>query len=127
MFPIVQEEAQPFIQWVPSSNRQAQSIGDRWTDRYEMHNRHCTLETNGKTGTVYRGQMDGQVCNLKRTDTVYRRQMNIQVHMADHAGGRRSVVNPGTKLWRPPVEVTQYWRPRRGFSDRFMYDQKRLY
>ena len=21
--------------------------------------------------------------------------------MADHAGGRRSVVNPGTKLWRP--------------------------
>ena len=28
--------------------------------------------------------------------------------MADH-GGRRSVVNPGTKLWRPPVEVTQFW------------------
>ena len=25
--------------------------------------------------------------------------------MADHAGGRRSVVNPGTKLWRPPVEL----------------------
>jgi len=30
------EEAQPFIQWVPSSNRQAQSIGDRWTDRLEL-------------------------------------------------------------------------------------------
>ena len=25
--------------------------------------------------------------------------------MADHAGGRRSVVNLGTKLWRRPVEV----------------------
>ena len=21
------------------------------------------------------------------------------------------MVNPGTKLWRPPVEVTQFWRP----------------
>ena len=31
--------------------------------------------------------------------------------MADHAGGKRSVVNSGTKLWRPPVEVTQFWRP----------------
>ena len=32
--------------------------------------------------------------------------------MADHAGGgRHSVVNPGTKLWRPPVETTQFWRP----------------
>ena len=30
--------------------------------------------------------------------------------MADHDGGRRSVVNPGTKLLRPPVEVTQFWR-----------------
>ena len=28
--------------------------------------------------------------------------------MADHAGGRRSVVNPGTKLWRPLVEVTRF-------------------
>ena len=41
------------------------------------------------------------------------------VHMADHAGGRRSVVNPGTKLWRSPVEVTQLWRPRSGFGARF--------
>ena len=30
--------------------------------------------------------------------------------MADLAGGRRSVVNPGTKLWCPPIEVTQFWR-----------------
>ena len=36
--------------------------------------------------------------------------------MADHASGRRSVVNPGTKLWRPPVEVTQFWRPKSGFG-----------
>ena len=44
-------------------------------------------------------------------------------HMTDHAGGRRSVsvVNPGTKLWRPPVEVTQFWRPRSGFGARFRF------
>ena len=35
----------------------------------------------------------------------------IILHMADHAGGRRSLVNPGTKLWRTTVEVTQFWRP----------------
>ena len=34
----------------------------------------------------------------------------IYVHMVDHAGGRRSVVNPDTKSWGPPVEVTQFWR-----------------
>ena len=38
--------------------------------------------------------------------------------MADHACGRRSVVNMGTKVWRPPVEVTQFWRPRSGFGAR---------
>ena len=32
-------------------------------------------------------------------------------YMAGHAGGQRSLVNPGTKLWCPTVEVTQYWRP----------------
>ena len=32
--------------------------------------------------------------------------------MANHAGGRRSVVNPGTKFGRPPFEVTQFLRPR---------------
>ena len=31
-----------------------------------------------------------------------------------------SVVNPGTKLWRPPVEVTQFWCPRSGFGARFL-------
>ena len=31
---------------------------------------------------------------------------------------RRSVVNLGTKLWCPPVEVTQFWSPRNGFSAR---------
>ena len=36
--------------------------------------------------------------------------------MADHAGCRCSVVNPDTKLWLPPVEVTQFWRPRSGFA-----------
>ena len=41
--------------------------------------------------------------------------------MADHAGRRRSVVNQGTKLWRPPVEVTQFWRPRSGFGARFRF------
>ena len=30
--------------------------------------------------------------------------------MAIHASCRRSVVNPGTKLWRPPDEATQFWR-----------------
>ena len=49
------------------------------------------------------------------------------IFMADHAGGLRSVVNPGTKLWRPPVEVTQFWRLKSGFGARFLYDQKRLY
>ena len=41
--------------------------------------------------------------------------------MADHAGDRRSVVNPGTKLWRPPVEITQFWRPRSCFGARFRF------
>ena len=27
--------------------------------------------------------------------------------MTDHAGGRRSVANLGTKVWRRPVKVTQ--------------------
>ena len=40
--------------------------------------------------------------------------------MVDHAGGRRSVVNPGTTLWRPPVEVSQFWCPRSGFGARFL-------
>ena len=29
---------------------------------------------------------------------------NIRQQMADQAGGRRSLVNPGTNLRRPPVE-----------------------
>ena len=36
--------------------------------------------------------------------------------MATHATGRRFVVNLGTKLWRPPVEVTQFWRQISGFA-----------
>ena len=36
------------------------------------------------------------------------------LHMADHAGSRRSVVNPGTKL--PHVEITQFWRQRSSFA-----------
>ena len=32
-----------------------------------------------------------------------------------------SVVNPGTKLWRPPVEVSQFWRQRSGFGARFRF------
>ena len=43
------------------------------------------------------------------------------LYMADHVGGRRSVVNPSTKLWRPPVEVTQIWRPRNSFGARFRF------
>ena len=45
----------------------------------------------------------------------------IDRQMADHAGGPRSMVNPGTKLWRPPVEVTQFWRPRRSFGASFRF------
>ena len=45
---------------------------------------------------------------------------SINKYMADHAGGRRSVVNPGTKLWRPHGEVTQFWRPRSGFGASFL-------
>ena len=41
--------------------------------------------------------------------------------MAAHATGRRFVVNLGTKLWRPPVEVTQFWRQISGFCAK---DQK---
>ena len=44
--------------------------------------------------------------------------------MADHAGLRRSVVILGTKLWRLPVEVTQFWRLRSSFDARFLKDQK---
>ena len=35
----------------------------------------------------------------------------LGVHMTDNAGPRRYECNPGTKLWRLPVEVTQFWRP----------------
>ena len=28
--------------------------------------------------------------------------------MADHAGGGRSVVNQGTKLWHPPIIVASF-------------------
>ena len=38
--------------------------------------------------------------------------------MADQR--RRSVVNQGTKLLRPLVEVTKIWVPRSGFGDRFL-------
>ena len=40
-------------------------------------------------------------------------KMCYRHYMADHADvrSRRSVVNPGTTLWRPPVEVTQFCRP----------------
>ena len=34
------------------------------------------------------------------------------------------MVNPGTKLWTLPVEVTQSWRPRSGFGARFLQAQK---
>ena len=43
------------------------------------------------------------------------------LYLADHAGGRRSVVNPGIKLWRPPVEITQFLHPRSGFGARFRF------
>ena len=41
--------------------------------------------------------------------------------MAYHAGDRHSVVNPGTKLWRPPFEVTQFCPPRIDFGARFLF------
>ena len=47
--------------------------------------------------------------------------------MTDHAGPRRYECNPGTKLWRPPVEVTHFWRPKSSFGALFWKDQKRLY
>ena len=31
--------------------------------------------------------------------------------LSNHAGGQRSVVNQGAKVWRPSVKVTQFWRP----------------
>ena len=46
----------------------------------------------------------------------------IYMYMVDTVG-RSFVVNPGTKLWRPPVEVSTFWRPRSGFGQ----DQKILY
>ena len=46
--------------------------------------------------------------------------------MADQVGGRCSVVNPGTKLWRSPVEVTKFWRPRSGISARFRLCQTKI-
>ena len=45
---------------------------------------------------------------------------NAFPYMANHAGSRRSVVNPGTKLLRRPVEVTQYWSSRSGFGACFL-------
>ena len=36
-------------------------------------------------------------------------------HVTDHAGPRRrSECPPGTKLWRLPAFVTQFWHPRSG-------------
>ena len=44
--------------------------------------------------------------NFRSAVCVWDRQI---VYMANHGCGRGSVVNPGNKLWRPPVEVTQFW------------------
>ena len=41
--------------------------------------------------------------------------------MTDHAGPRRYECYPGTKLGRPPIEVTQFWRPRSGFGAHFRF------
>ena len=46
--------------------------------------------------------------------------------MTDQVGPRQYECNPGTKLWRPPVKVTQFWRPRSGFDARFLKDQKKI-
>ena len=41
--------------------------------------------------------------------------------MTDHAGPLRSECPPGTKLWRPPAFVTQFWHLRSGFGARFRF------
>ena len=41
--------------------------------------------------------------------------------MANYTGGLGSVVIPGSKLYRPPVKVTQFWHLRRGFGARFCF------
>ena len=41
--------------------------------------------------------------------------------MTDHAGPLRSECPPGTKLWRPPAFVTQFWHLRSGFGTRFRF------
>ena len=40
----------------------------------------------------------------------------LEFSVVEYLANRRSVVNPGTNLCRPPVEVTQIWRPRSPFS-----------
>ena len=47
--------------------------------------------------------------------------------MANHAGGRLSVVNLGTKFWRPPVQVTQFLAPEEWFWGRLFVRQKSLF
>ena len=48
------------------------------------------------------------------------------IYITDHAGSRRYKCNPCTMLWRPPVEVTQFWRPRSGFGARFFVKPKKI-
>ena len=60
-----------------------------------------------------------QIIFQKLADKKCSSHFSLSGHMAYHAGGRRSVVNPGTELWRPPVYVTQFWPPRSSFGARF--------
>ena len=47
--------------------------------------------------------------------------------MTDQAGPRRCECHPGTNFWHPPINVTPFWHPRRGFGALFLEGQKRLY
>ena len=75
---------------------------------------------------IYLSLFEAQiVCNLKCASK--RVRISWLWHcMADHAGGRRSMVNPGTKLWRPRFEVTQFWAPKEQFCRPFFVRPKKI-
>ena len=44
--------------------------------------------------------------------------------MTDHAGPRRCECHPGTKVWHPPVEVTQFWHPGSGLAPVSVFERQ---
>ena len=82
------------------SGRHGEAVGEEQGGhlhvRSEHHCRGAQVHPESNTGTMY-------------TTTYTINTNTCTVHMADHAGDQRSVVNSGTKLCSPPVKLTQFW------------------